>query len=154
MVCYARPAGRIAAIVLVVFLVSGRWASHFFDAAALMAAVAVAAGGTAVAAALAFAAFLSARRRRAAAGGCLRCQYRCQHDMAAPPGLRLMSTTGRRQDTQADRAGPARPPAARPTEPAGPRWPDRPLHGTGPATGRTPRPAGHAERRQRLGSAV
>ena len=77
MVCYARPASRMAALLLVLFLVFGRSAAHFFDAAALMVAIAVSVGGAAVAAAVAFAVFRSVQRRRAAAGGCVSCQLRC-----------------------------------------------------------------------------
>ena len=59
MVCYARPASRMAVAVLVVVLLFGLHVGHFFDTAALMVAITVAAGGAAAAAALAFAAFLS-----------------------------------------------------------------------------------------------
>ena len=52
MVCYARPAGRMAVVVLVVLLVFGRHVGHFFDGAALTVAITVAAGGATVAAAL------------------------------------------------------------------------------------------------------
>ncbi len=81
MVCYARPASRLAAILLVAWLVFAVPVSHFFDTAALVMAVTVATSGAAVAAALAFATFMSVRRRRAAAGGCVSCQFRCQHAM-------------------------------------------------------------------------
>lgn len=109
MVCYARSASRIAAVALVVFLLFGRSVGHFFGAAALMVAITVATAGAAIGAACAFAAFLSTRRGRAAAGGCVSCQHRCQHAMTEQPQrLRLVST--------ADRS------------PAGPRWPDRPVH--------------------------
>jgi hypothetical protein len=68
MVCYARPAIRMAAIVLVVLVILGRagahlFPGHFFGTAALIIAVTAAAGGAAVAAALAFAAVGSIRRR-------------------------------------------------------------------------------------------
>jgi len=109
MVCYARPASRIAAVVLVVFLLFGRPVSHLLGTAALLVAITVATAGAAIAAASAFAAFLSTRRGRAAAGGCVGCQHRCQHAMTdQPQRLRLVGT--------ADRG------------PAGPRWPDRPIH--------------------------
>ena len=49
MVCYARPAGRMAAVVLVVLLVFGRHVGHFFDAAALTVALTVAATASATA---------------------------------------------------------------------------------------------------------
>ena len=41
MVCYARPASRMAAVVLVLLLVFGRHVGHFFDAAALALAAAL-----------------------------------------------------------------------------------------------------------------
>jgi hypothetical protein len=116
MVCYARPAGRMAAVVLVVLLVFGRHVGHFFDAAALTVAITVAAGGAAVAAAVASAAFLSIRRRRAAAGGCVSCQLRCQHAMTEQPRRRLVVSTVQR-DPVAARGGSA-----------APRWPDRPAY--------------------------
>jgi hypothetical protein len=107
MVCYTRPAGRMAVVVLVILLLFGRHVGHFFDTAALMVAITVAAGGAAAAAALAFAAFGSIRRRRAAAGGCVGCQFRCQHAMTEQPHRLLVIRAAER-------------------ETAGPRWPDRP----------------------------
>ena len=96
MVCYARPASRMAALLLVVFLVFGRSAGHFLDSAALFVAIAVAVAVAAVAAAVAFTMFLSVRRRRAAAGGCVSCQLRCQHAMTEQPRrLLLVSTVDR-----------------------------------------------------------
>jgi hypothetical protein len=116
MVCYARPAGRMAALLLVVLLVFGRSVGHFFDAAALAVAIAVAAGGAAVAAALAVAAFGSIQRRRAAAGGCVGCQFRCQHAMTEQPRQLLLTVSQR--------------------DPGAPRWPDRPAYRSGsPAVG-------------------
>ena len=156
MVCYARPAIRLAAIMIVAWLVFARPVSHFFDTAALMAAVTVATVGAAVAAALAFAAFMSTRRRRASAGGCVTCQFRCQHAMTeqrrrpwlvtttdrSAPGqvLARPGAPGRRGEAPA-RSVPVLLPA--PTVrsagtagthevpgcgPAAPRWPDRPVY--------------------------
>jgi hypothetical protein len=131
MVCYARPAGRMAVVVLVVLLVFGRHAGHFFDGAALTVAITVAVGGAPVAAAVAFAVFLSVRRRRAAAGGCVSCQFRCQHAMTERPGrLPVVSMVER--------------------VPVAPRWPDRPAYRSAAAG----RPGGHVEQRERAGSAV
>ncbi len=84
MVCYARPASRLLAIVAVAWLVFAVPVSHFFNTAAFLMAVTVAAVGAAVAAVLVFAIVMSARRRRAAAGGCVSCQFRCQHAMTEP----------------------------------------------------------------------
>src|SRR5271154_3924629 len=137
MVCYARPASRMAALLLVVFLVFGRSAAHFLDATALLVAIVVAVGGAAAAAAVAFAVFRAVQRRRAAAGGCVSCQLRCQHAMTEQPRrLVLVSTV--------DRGATSRPVA--PPAPAAPRWPDRPAIRSGVA----PRAAG----RERAGSAV
>jgi hypothetical protein len=139
MVCYARPASRMAVVVVVVLLVFGRHVGHFFDTAALMVAVTVAAGGASVAAVLAFVAFRSARRRRAAAGGCVSCQFRCQHAMTEqPPRRRLVASTVERG------------PVAGRSDPTAPRWPDRPAHRSGSAT----RPAGRVAPRERAGSAA
>jgi hypothetical protein len=140
MVCYARPAIRMAAIVLVVLLILGRagahlFPGHFFGTAALIIAVTAAAGGAAVAAALAFAAFGSIRRRRAVAGGCVHCQFRCQHAMTELPRRRPVARAGQTQAA---------------TEAASPRWPDRPAYRAGAAAP----PAGHAERGERAGSPV
>jgi hypothetical protein len=138
MVCYARPAGMMAAVVLVVVLVFGRPAAHFFDVAALMAAIAVAAGGAAVAAVLAFVAFGSIRRRRAEAGGCVRCQLRCQHAMTEQPRRLLVVSTVERGPGASERGM------------AAPRWPDRPAYRPGAVTGA----AIQLGRRERAGSAT
>jgi hypothetical protein len=124
MVCYARPASGLAAIIVVAWLVFARPVSHFLDTAALMVAVTAATAGAAVAAALVFATFMSTRRRRAAAGGCVNCQFRCQHAMTqhamTGPARRLWLVT------TADR-GP------RASAPGHPGVPGRP----GPAPGRS-----------------
>ena len=161
MVCYARPAGRMAAVVLVVLLVFGRSVGHFFDAAALMAVLAVAVGGAAVAAVLAFVAFGSIRRRRAAAGGCVSCQLQCQHAMTEQPRRLLVVSTVEHGPDASQR------------DVAAPRWPDRPAYRSEPASWSAvasqpvaaSRPAlawrpavasrpGRAGRRARAGSAV
>jgi hypothetical protein len=118
MVCYARPVSRMAALLLVIFLVFGRPVGHFFDTAALMIAIAVAAGGAAVAAAVAIAAVLSIRRRRAAAGGCVSCQFRCQHAMTEQPRRLLVVSAVSQRDADAGTGAP--------------RWPDRPAYRSGP----------------------
>jgi hypothetical protein len=145
MVCYARPASRMAALLLVVFLVFGRSVGHFFDTAALILAIAVAAGGAAVAAAVAVAAFGSIRRRRAAAGGCVGCQFRCQHAMTEQPRqLPVVSITSRPGPAVGAGAG------------AGPpRWPDRPAYRSGSAlrAALAARPALQPERLEGTGSA-
>src|SRR5580658_1712036 len=104
MVCYARPAIRMAALVLVAFLVFERPVGHFFDAAALVVAITVAIAVAALAAALAFAVFFSTRRRRARAGGCVSCTLRCQHAMTeGPRRFRLVPIADRTP------SGPSRP---------------------------------------------
>jgi hypothetical protein len=115
MVCYARPAGRMAALLLVVFLVFGRPVGHFLDATALVVAIAIAVGVAAVAAAVAFAVFGSVRRRRAAAGGCVGCQFSCQHAMVEQPRRVLVASTISQRSPDA------------------PRWPDRPAYRSSPA---------------------
>src|ERR1700683_3332364 len=96
MVCYARPAFRMAALLLVIFVAFGRPAGHLLASTALIVGIAMAVGGAALAAAIAFAVFLSVRRRRAAAGGCVSCQLRCQHAMTEQPRRLLMGSTGAR----------------------------------------------------------
>ena len=44
MVCYARPAGRFAALLIVALLVFGRPVSHFLDTAAILVAALAATG--------------------------------------------------------------------------------------------------------------
>ena len=134
MVCYARPASLLAAIVAVAWLVFSRPVSHFFSTAAVMVAVLVATAGAAAAAAVAFATFMSTRRRRAGAGGCVSCRFQCQHAMTGQR-LWLVTTADRRQP-----AGPAQAVTGRQAPvpvrsvpvflpmPEVPRWPDRPLH--------------------------
>jgi hypothetical protein len=136
MVCYARPAGAMAFIVLVVLVVFGRMAGHFFATAALIITITVAAGSAVVAATLALAVFLSVRRRRALTGGCVSCQLRCQHAMTElPRRLPVVSIVER--------------------SPAPPRWPDRPAYRSGPASraALAAPPAVQAERLERTGSA-
>ena len=134
MVCYARPATLLAAIVAVAWLVFGGPVSHFFSTAAVIVAVLVAAASAAVAAVLVFATFMSTRRRRAGAGGCVNCQFRCQHAMTGQQ-LWLVTTADRGEPA---RSGPAVTGRQAPLSvrsvpvflpvPEVPRWPDRPLH--------------------------
>ena len=159
MVCYARPASRLVAIIFVAWLVFAVPARHLLSTAALATAVLVAATGAAVAAAVAIATFTSVKRRRAAAGGCVTCQFRCQQAMTEPARrLRLVTTTerstpGQRDVHEGQEHEPTRSasvllptPTARSAEedpgPAAPRWPDRPAYRAGrllqrPADGRT-----------------
>lgn len=160
MVCYARPAGRMAAIILPIFLVFSRPISHYFNTAALVVAITVAIAVAAALAAVAFGVFLAVRRRRAAAGGCVSCQLRCQHAMTEQPRRLLMVSI---VDHGADRAPAAtrNPAAARLPVSAvdhgasGPRWPDRPAHRTGPLVPRhASRPVARGPEQERAGSAV
>jgi hypothetical protein len=93
MVCYARPASWLAAIAVVAFLILGRPVGHFLDTAAVAVALTVVIAGAAVATALALAAVMSTRRRRAAAGGCVSCQFRCQHAMTESSRRSWLVTT-------------------------------------------------------------
>jgi hypothetical protein len=117
MVCYARPAGRFAVLLVGVLLVFGRPLSHFLDTAAFLAVATVSTGAAAIGAVLVFGAFMSTRRRRAANGGCVSCQFRCQHAMTEP------------DPRTPDRTGPVLlpMPSIPDADPAAPRWPDRPL---------------------------
>jgi len=143
MVCYARPASLLAAIVAVAWLVFSGPLSHFFSTAAVVVAVLVATAGAAVTAALVFATLLSTRRRRAAAGGCVNCRFQCQHAMTGPastsPGrdrrLWLVTTADRRESAEPGPAvtGRQAPLPVRSVPvflpmPEVPRWPDRPLY--------------------------
>ena len=179
MVCYARPASRLAALVFVAWLVFAVPVSHFFNTAALMTAVALATVGAAGVAALAFVTFRSARRRRAAAGGCVSCQFRCQHAMTEPTGrFRLVTVADRRPPASAADRLPGAPghtgpapgrsvptllpmPAVRsapvgvPAESRGlaaPRWPDRPAHRASQMSCRVPGTA-DVPQRERAGAA-
>ena len=137
MVCYARPASLLAAIVAIAWLVFGGPVSHFFSVAAVIVTVLVAAASAAVAAALVFATFMSTRRRRAGAGGCVNCRFRCQHAMTNATGGRrlwLVTTADRREPAGPGQAVTGRQaplsvrsvPVFLPT-PEVPRWPVRPL---------------------------
>jgi hypothetical protein len=162
MVCYARPVSWLTAILTVTWLAFSGPVSHFFGTAAVLVAVIAVTAGAAVAAALTFATVMSTRRRRAAAGGCVSCQYRCQHAMTGPVRRFFLVTTADRraapgQPGSSGRAsgGPGRSvpvllpvPAVRLPDPGTPRWPDRPLHRTGQAA----RPAAHVPRHERAGS--
>ena len=134
MVCYARPASLLAAIVAVAWLVFSGPVSHFFSTAAVLVAVLVATASAAVAAALVFATFMSTRRRRAGAGGCVSCRFQCQHAMTGQR-LWLVTTADRRQPAGPGQAvtGRQAPVPVRSVPvflpvPEVPRWPDRPLH--------------------------
>ncbi|MDQ2811014.1 MAG: hypothetical protein M3Z75_03810 [Actinomycetota bacterium] len=132
MVCYARPAGWLAALLIGALLVFSEPAGHFLGTAAWVVAATVATGGAAIAAALVFAAFMSTRRRRASAGGCVSCQFRCQHAMTGSSRRPwLVTTADRRGHPPVPGPGPMLlpGPAVRPAGlPAGtPRWPDQPL---------------------------
>lgn len=170
MVCYARPAGRLAALLVVAWLVFSRPVSHFFGTAAVLVTVAAAVTVAALAAAVVFAGFLSVRRRRAAAGGCVSCRFRCQHAMTEQPRQRWLVTTADRRPAPAQPGPPGHPgvvpvrsapvllpmPALRSaaSAPSGacgasaPRWPDRPAHHSGQV--------GHGAvlQRERVGSPV
>lgn len=147
MVCYARPASLLAAIVIVAWVMFAGTASHFFGTAAVLAAVLTATAVAATAAVLAFAAFMSIRHRRAAAGGCVNCRFRCQHAMTGAEGaegsgprrLWLVTIADRRETGY---QGPGRRPGPLPGRSApvllpvpevrasAPRWPDRPVYRT------------------------
>jgi hypothetical protein len=129
MVCYAWPVGRMATIALVVFLVFGKAVGHFLGAAAVAVAITVTAVVAAVALTAALAALGATRRRRAAAGGCVRCRFSCQHPMTEPARHPQLMGIG--------------------SQPAAPRWPDRPVYRSGPAPLRTAAPAGNAAQRER-----
>jgi hypothetical protein len=134
MVCYARPASLLAAIVAVAWLVFAGPVSHFFSTAAVLVAVLVATASAAVAAALVFATFMSTRRRRAGAGGCVSCRFQCQHAMTGQR-LWLVTSADRREPAGPGQAVTGRqapvPVRSAPVflpMPEVPRWPDRPLH--------------------------
>ena len=157
MVCYARPASLLAAIVAVAWLVFSGPVSHFFSTAAVMMAVMVATAGAAVAAALVFATFMSTRRRRAAAGGCVNCRFQCQHAMTGTTeGRRFwLVTTADRRELAEPGQGACGHPGPLPTRSVPillpmpevrvpvPRWPDRPLYRV---------PQGAVPQRERAGS--
>ncbi len=153
MVCYARPAGWLAALLVMAWLVFSRPVSHFFGTAAVLVTVAAAVAVAALAAAVAVAGFLSVRRRRAAAGGCVSCRFRCQHAMTEQLRQRWLVTTADRRLAPAQAGSQGHPgvvpvrsapvllpmPALRSaaSTPAGacgapaPQWPDRPGHRSG-----------------------
>ena len=124
MVCYARPASLLAAIVAVAWVVFAAPVSHFFSTIAVLAAVLTATAGAAVAATLAVAAFMSTRHRRAAAGGCVNCRFRCQHAMTGD------QAPSAHAGPLPARSVPVFLPMPEVRAPA-PRWPDRPVYRTG-----------------------
>ena len=163
MVCYARPASRLVAIIFVAWLVFEVPARYFLGTAALATTVLAAAAVAAVVAAVAVATFTSVKRRRAAAGGCVSCQFRCQQAMTEPARrLRLVTTAdrsapghlgvrGRQEHEPARSASVLLPlPTVRSAASASgadsglaaPRWPDQPAY----------RAAGHVAPRERVGA--
>ena len=147
MVCYARPASWLVAILTVAWLVFSGPVSHFFGTAAVLVAVLAATGGAAVAAAVVFATLMSTRRRRAAAGGCVNCQFRCQHAMTGPG----QALAGGGRGPQAGAAGRRTRPfgtclAARAGGAAGrPRRLRAAVAGPAPSAGREPRSRGRQD---------
>ena len=137
MVCYARPATLLAAIVAVAWLVFGGPVGHFISTAAVMVAVVVAIATAAVAAVLVCAALMSTRRRRARAGGCVNCRFQCQHAMTNATGRRRLWLVTTADRGEPDGPGPAVTGRQAPLSvrsvpvflpmPEVPRWPDRPL---------------------------
>jgi hypothetical protein len=160
MVCYARPASILAALGIVAYLVFGRPAGHFLDTAAIAVAVTAATAGAAVAAALVFGVFMSTRRRRAAAGGCVSCQFRCQHAMTPPPqahtppgAVSAGRTTAPGRSAAVFLPMPSARPAGATTSAVAcaPRWPDRPVYRSGGLAAAHTRPGPHRVR-ERAGS--
>lgn len=140
MVCYARWAYSLAGVVLVGFLLLGQPAAHFLAVEALVVSLSVVMGGAAIAAGLAFVTFRAIQRRRALAGGCVGCQFQCQHAMtcsadARPTRMWLISTVDRAAVAPAHVPAPARAAAERPqiVMLPTPHWPDRPLRSETPA---------------------
>jgi len=142
MVCYARWAYSLAGVVLVGFLLLGQPAAHFLAVEALMVSLAVVIGGAALAAGLAFVTFRAVQRRRALNGGCVGCQFQCQHAMtgsggdAHPTRLWLISTVDRGAQAPVPAPAPARAAAAEQGHVVMlpmPHWPDRPLRSEAPA---------------------
>jgi hypothetical protein len=107
MVCYAQRLITMTCIALVAFLLLGKAVTHSLDVASLVVAVSAVVAGTAVAAAIAFVSFRSVRRRRALAGGCVACQFKCQHAMteARPSRMWLVSTVDRAASGQIGQVG-------------------------------------------------
>jgi hypothetical protein len=158
MVCYARPAIRMAALVLIAFLIFARPVGHFFDAAALVVAIGVAVAVGAALAAVACAVFLSTRRRRARAGGCVSCTLRCQHAMTeGTQRLRLVRITDRSLSTSPAAPSASSPPTAAPVAagvravvPAGRSLPVVSINGRpSPSASPSPGNSGPARRRSR-----
>ena len=167
MVCYARPAGWLAAILVVSWLVFAEPVSHFFDSAALVLAVAAATVGAAMVAALVVGTFMVTRGRRAAAGGCVNCQFRCQHAMSEQTRRPWLVTAADRTPPGSGPGQPGSPgrqgvapvrsvpillpmPAVRSATPAtagvsslaAPHWPDRPAYRSGQVPHRAAERAG------------
>ena len=141
MVCYAHRATWISGITLGAIIVSGQAVLHFLNVTALAVSASAVFGGSTLLAGVCYLSFRAVRRKRALAGGCVGCQFACQHALTefggAPASTRswLVRTVDRgaaAPDAPVPHTpaptGPVSVPAPRsPVMLPMPSWPDRPL---------------------------
>jgi hypothetical protein len=156
MVCYARRATWMSGITLGAIIVSGQAALHFLNVTALVISTSAVLGGSTLLAGVFYLSFRAVRRKRALAGGCVGCQFTCQHALTEFAGIpasgrpwlvRTIDRGAQALDAPAIPAIPAIPAVPAPRTPVMlpmPSWPDRPLmHAPAPD-------AGHARERVRV----
>jgi hypothetical protein len=156
MVCYARRATVILSVAIVALMLYGADTAHLFDAGRLLMSLATVFAGAAVMAGLTFVALRAVQHRRALAGGCVGCQFSCQHAMTAaasggddphipapfpPRRMWLVNSADRGITTDLGMPSMPVPRIPAPRQPVraragggrpatGPHWPDRPLRTT------------------------
>jgi hypothetical protein len=137
MVCYARRATWMSGITLGAIFVSGQAALHLLNVTALIVSTSAVLGGSTLLAGVFYLSFRAVRRKRALAGGCVGCQFTCQHAItefaSAPVSTRswLVRTVDRDAPARQEPVStpvPVSVPAPRaPVMLPMPSWPDRPL---------------------------
>jgi len=154
MVCYARRATWMSGITLGAIIVSGQTALHFLNVTALVVSTSAVLGGSTLLAGVFYLSFRAVRRKRALAGGCVGCQFTCQHALTEFAGIpasprpwlvRTIDRGAQALDAPAVPAIPAVPAPRTPVMLPMPSWPDRPLMHAPPAPG-----ARHARERVRV----
>jgi hypothetical protein len=149
----------MSGITLGAIIVSGQAALHFLNVTALVVSTSAVLGGSTLLAGVFYLSFRAVRRKRALAGGCVGCQFTCQHALTEFAGIaastrpwlvRTIDRGAQALDVPAVPAAPSVPavtavPAPRtPVMLPMPSWPDRPLmHAPAPD-------AGHARERVRV----
>jgi hypothetical protein len=136
----------MSVITLGAILVSGQAALHVLNVTALVVSASAVFGGSTLLAGVFYLSFRAVRRKRALAGGCVGCQFTCQHALTEFAGVPVSTRPWLVRTV--DRGAPAVPAVPAPRTPVMlpmPSWPDRPFMHAPPAP-----EAGRARERVRV----